>query len=125
MIAVAVLLTVGRLFAADQSSFPADITHGNIRCVLMSVGQTTVFPNETDRGQRARETPSGHNGKLGVPCFTVTFLIEALGDAPSEPHTLKNLEVLSDGKSLRIAAGEHQQWFDCAEYQQWFDYDVF
>ena len=105
--------------AGEPRAFPADLTHGNIRCVLMSVGQTTVFPNEKDNAQKA---PPWRDGKQGVPCFTVTFLIEALGDAPSEPITLKNLEVLSAGKPLRFDGGQYHQGFDYHVFQDFLDF---
>ena len=110
LIATAILLVVGCARAADQPSFPADITHGNIRCVLMSVGQTTVFLNENDNAQKA---PGWRDGKQGVRCFTITFLVESLGDAPFEALTLKNLEFSSGVKRLRLAGvGGVQSWFD-------------
>jgi hypothetical protein len=119
VIATAVLLVVGCARAADQSPFPADITHGNIRCVLMSVGQTTVFPNEMDNAQKA---PPWRDSKQGVRCFSITFLVEALGDAPFEPHTLKNLEFSSGGKPLRLDGGVVESWFDYSFFKHLPDF---
>jgi hypothetical protein len=123
MAATAVFLAVGCVFAADQPSFPADITHGNIRCVLMSVGQTRVFPNDQDR---AKEIPARPGGSQGVPCFTVTFLMESLADAPkdapNELLTLKGLTVLSEGKPIHIGGGEYQQWIDYDAFRIFLDF---
>jgi hypothetical protein len=120
VIAAAVLLIIGHARAAEQLPFPADVTRGNIRCVLMNVGQTTVFPNEKDNAQME---PPWRDGKQGVRCFVITFLIEALGDAPSEPHSLKNLEVLSGGKLLRFDGGGVQSWFDYKAFHGFLDFN--
>src|SRR5438067_974311 len=87
--------------AGEGRHFPADITKGNIRCVLMSVGQTTVFPNEKDQAR----TPPWRDGAAGVRCFTVTFLVEGLGDAPNEPRALRKLEVTAAGKPVHFGDG--------------------
>ena len=85
----------------------------------MSVGQTTVFPNEKDNAQIA---PPWRDGKQGVRCFTITFLVEALGVGPSEPHTLKNLEILSGGKPLRFDGSAEQSWFDYKAFHGFLDF---
>jgi len=85
----------------------------------MSVGQTTVFPNEKDHARN----PPWRNGEQGVRCFTVTFLVEGLGDAPNEPRTLRKFEVLSAGKPLRFAdESDYQQWFDYRAFQDFLDF---
>jgi len=87
-------------------AFPADVTRGNIRCVLMSIGQTTVFPSDPDNHQYL-QGQVWHDAMLGVPCFTVTVLVEALGDAPYETQALKRLEVHSSGRQLPLSGGTH------------------
>jgi len=105
--------------AGQPAAFTADVTHGNVRCVLMSVGQTTVFPNEKDYAQKGR---AWGDGKSGVSCFAVTFLIEGLGDPPPGQITLKNLEVSSAGKSIRLDGGRYGQWFDYNVFQDFLDF---
>jgi hypothetical protein len=112
-------LTLG--MATEPRPFLADITHGNIRCVLMSVGQTTVFPNEQDKSQLPK-APGGRDGELGVRCFTVTFLVEKLGDAPFESHALKNLQVFSSGKPLPLVGGTYLQAFGYENLQIFLDF---
>ena len=110
------------VFAAERPAFPADVTSGDVRLVLMSVGQTTVFANEKDYVQGS---PSWREKKDGVPCFTVTFLLELLGDKPYEPKTLRNFEVLSGGKAVRLVndqKGSYQQWFDYQAFQDFLDF---
>jgi len=110
------------VFAAEPPVFPADVTSGEVRLVLMSVGQTTVFANEKDY---ARGPGSWREKKDGVPCFTVTFLLELLGDKPYEPKTLGNIEVLAGGKAVRLVndqKGSYQQWFDYQVFQDFLDF---
>jgi hypothetical protein len=118
---IVVLLAISCARAADDALFPADITHGNIRCVLMSVGQTTVFSSsETLQG-----IAGGPDGKQGVPCLTVTLLMESFGDAPTEPSTLKSVEILSAGKPVRIERALTKPYSQMSSSQKWFSYDFF
>ena len=98
------------LGSTEQRVFPADLAHGKIRCVLMSVGQTTVFPIDTDNHQYL-QAQVWRDGKLGVPCLTITFLVEALGGAPYDTQALKKLEVYSSGRLLPLAGGTHLESF--------------
>lgn len=103
-------------FAAERLAFPSDLTQGNVRLVLMSVAQATVFPNEKDTAKKGQPW---QNAKKGVPCFTVTFLVELLGHKPYEPKTIQDVRVLVTDKPLRLVNGQQ------GVYQQWFDYGVF
>src|SRR4051812_37929622 len=100
-----------RVLAADPPPFAVDITQGNIRVVLISVGQITVFPNEEDRPALKSKQPTG---LPGVPCFAATFLVESLGDEPLGLFTLKTFEIESAGKPVELVhkSGDYQQAFD-------------
>ena len=78
----------------------------------MSVGQTTVFGNDNTNEPK-------HSRKSGVPCFTVTYLLEFLGDKPFHGTELKKFEVSSAGKPLQLLNEQH------GSYQKSFDYDFF
>jgi hypothetical protein len=106
--------------SVDLRAFPTDITQGNIRLVLMSVGQITVFPNDKDNAVKA---PTYGGGKQGVPCFTVTFLVESLGDGPIRNTAFGPIEILSAGKPLQLASKrEYSQSFDYNEFQEFLDF---
>jgi hypothetical protein len=108
-----------RALAGESRTFPADITHDNIRCVLMSVGQTTVFPNKDDHNQRLT---AWHDSAKGVPCFTVTYLVEQLGDAPRAQFVGGSVELSSDGKPLRLGGGVYAKCFDYEAFQSFLDF---
>jgi len=108
-----------RALAGDTGAFPADITQGGIRCVMMSVGQTTVFPNKEDHNQR--KIVWGDNAK-GVPCFTVTYLVEQLGDAPLAQFVGGSVEFMSDGKPLRVGGSGYQKCFAYGAFQSFLDF---
>ena len=107
--------------ASEAPVFHADVTQGNVRVVLMNVGQTTVFPNAKDNAGKA---PPWHEreGKQGVPCFTITFLMEALGDTPLDAKLSGNIKLSSAGKPLELERVNKDHF---GAYQQWFDYGVF
>jgi len=109
----------GRALAGESPTFPADITHGDIRCVLMSVGQTTVFPDKDDHNQRLT---AWHDSTKGVPCFTVTYLVEQLGDGPRAQFVGGSVELSSDGKPLRVEGGGYQKCFDYGAFQSFLDF---
>jgi hypothetical protein len=105
--------------AAESLPLPTDITRSDVRLVLMSVGQTTVYPSEADKAKAGAGTEPWRPGRDGVPCFTVTFLVEALGDRPFARKAAVDLKLLVDGKPLELVNDPH------GIYQQWFDYPVF
>ena len=86
----------------------------------MSVSQTTVFPNTADN---AKPVPHGRTND-GVPCFTVTVLVEALGDKPFETTSAISVQLLSAGKPLSLAnsRGEYKQAFDYSAFQGFLDF---
>ena len=98
--------------AAGPEASSRDITHGNVRVVLMSVSQTAVFPNDADQDNPHRGT------KDSVSCFTVTVLVEALGDKPFKQTSSLDVEVLSAGQPISMP-----DWH--GTYHQDFDYHVF
>ena len=105
--------------AATSPPFLANITRGKVRVVLMSVSQTTVFPNEQDdQDEPIRPHPWG-DAKQGLPCFTVTFLIESLGDGPLGAFLVKDLAVSSASKPTQTFTNLH------GAYQQSFNYGAF
>lgn len=119
-LAVSLIALAGmRALAGESRTYPADITHGNVRCVLMSVGQTTVFPHKDDHNQR--QTAWNDNIK-GVPCFTVTYLVEQIGDAPSAQFVGGGVELAAGGKQLRVGGGGYQKCFDYATFQSFLDF---
>ncbi len=109
-----------RVSAAESRTFPADITNGNVRCVLISVGQTMVFPDKGDPNPRLT---SWHDGSNGVPCFTVTYLVEQLGDAPSAQFVGGSVELSVGGKPVRIGGGGYQKCFDYEAFQSFLDFE--
>jgi len=108
-----------RTLAGETGAFPSDITQGNIRCVLMSVGQTTVYPIEQDASQKAQ---AWLDGKQGVPCFTVTYLVEGLGDTPLGSGAAGNVEVLVGGKPLHGIRNSYVKAFDYNVFQAFLDF---
>ena len=112
------LLTAIAAPANDPGKSPQDRVHGNVRCVLMSVGQTTAFPhnNSNEPPYRAAE---------GVPCLTITFLIERLGDAPFGGSALKQIEVSSGGKPLKLLRSGVGTYTKTFEYQRFPDFISF
>jgi len=116
---VALLFAAGA-FAAESPGSRWDLTHGNVRVVLMSVSQTTVLPNAKD--QATQEPPGGR--KEAVPCFTVTALVEALGEKPLAPIRSLDVQVLSGGKPLTLvnARGLYHQLFDYRVFQDFLDF---
>ena len=105
--------------AGDTGAFPADITQGDIRCVLMSVGQTTVFPDKDAHNQKLT---AWHDSTKGVPCFTVTYLVEQLGDTPQAQFVGGSVELSSDGKPLHVEGGGYQKCFDYGAFQSFLDF---
>jgi hypothetical protein len=108
-----------RALAGESRTFPSDITHGNIRCVLMSVGQTTVFPDKDDHSQRLT---AWHDSAKGVPCFTVTYMVEQLGDAPQAQFVGGSVGLSSDGKPIHVEGGGYQKCFDYGVFQSFLDF---
>ncbi len=108
-----------RALGGESRAFPADIIHGNVRCVLMSVGQMTVFPDKDDHNQR--QTAWDDSAK-GVPCFTVTYLVEQVGDAPSARFVGGSVELSAGGKPVRIGGGGYQKCFDYGTFQSFLDF---
>ncbi|HEY3857858.1 MAG TPA: hypothetical protein VGO67_26025 [Verrucomicrobiae bacterium] len=105
--------------ASEMGDFAADITNGNVRCVLMSVGQTTVFPNK----EYANPLRSAWGDKAkGMPCFTITYLVEEFGEAPPRTFSGGNVEVLSGGKPLRVGGGTYQKCFGYEAFQSFLDF---
>lgn len=104
--------------AADPEASSRDITHGNVRAVLMSVSQTAVFPNAADKANPHRGTNDS------VLCFTVTVLVEALGDKPFKRTSSMDVQVLSAGQPLSMAnwRGAYHQDFDYHVFQDFLDF---
>jgi hypothetical protein len=102
---------VNHVTAGERPPVPAEIIRGNVRMVLMSVGQTTVFLNSP--------TQPDPKSKQAVPCFTVTYLIEFLGDHPFKKSQVGPLEVTSGGKPFEPVNFQH------GNYQKTFDYKVY
>jgi len=106
------LLAATSVGAADAGAFPHDQVRGKVRCVLMSVGQTTVFlrgePQERSRGD-----------SQGVPCLTITYLIERLGNEPFRSKAQKEIEISFGGKPLTLVN------FHSGTYTKAFDYERF
>jgi hypothetical protein len=106
---------------ADTIEGPAvtcEQTRGNVRCVLMSVGQTTVFANNPSQA-----AAGGH--KNGVPCFTATYLIEYLGDKPFREAALRKFQVSAAGKSLPLLdnrRGSYHKAFTYENFPQFLDF---
>ncbi len=105
--------------SGELGAFPTDITQEDIRCVLMSVGQTTVFPDKDDHNQKLT---AWHDSTKGVPCFTVTYLVEQLGDAPQAQFVGGSIELSSDGKPLHVEGGGYQKCFDYEVFQSFLDF---
>jgi hypothetical protein len=103
--------------AADATVASRDITRGNVRVVLMSVSQTTVFPNAADKGN------PHHGTNESVPCFTVTLLVEALGDKPFQTTSALRVQALSGGKPLITSHGSYQQEFNYGAFQDFLDFN--
>jgi hypothetical protein len=118
-ILLAGFLFVDAAFAAATSS-PRDITNGDVRVVLMSVSQTMVFPNPVDN---VRQTPRGH-GQESIPCFTITVLVEALGDKPFSATRSLNVQIFSAGKQLTWtnSPGVYHQAFGYDAFQDFLDF---
>jgi len=115
VIALLPFLLIEAALAADPEASSRDITHGNVRVVLMDVSQTTVFPNAADK---AKGAPHGaaHDS---VPCFTVTVLVEALGNKAFKRTAPLDVQVLRAGQRLSLVGSR------MASYHQDFDYHVF
>jgi len=105
--------------AGELAAFPADLTRGDIRCVLMSVSQTTIFPNKEDRDLKQKTWGGTTNG---VPCFTVTYLVEQLGDVPSAPFFGGGIELICHGSPLRLGSDGYQKCFDYGVFQSFLDF---
>jgi hypothetical protein len=86
------------------------------------VGQTTVFPNAKDRAAIAKARQP--EASQGVPCFTATFLTEALGDKPIGTFGIKGLEVFSAGKRIELTkmSGDNVQAFEYRVFQDFLDF---
>ena len=112
------LLTGASGLAADATAFPRDQVQGKVRCVLMSVGQTTVFPNNNPN-----EPP--HGNKSGVPCLTITYLIERLGNEPFRGTAQKEIEIFSGGRPLKLVnsrSGSYTKSFDYERFPNFLDF---
>ena len=120
LLTFAALSISGAAAAAEPEISPRDITHGNVRAVLMSVSQTTVFPNAADK---AGSVPHGGTSD-SVPCFTVTVLVEALGAEPFKKTSAMDVQVLSDGKPRPFvnSRGSYHQDFDYRVFQGFLDF---
>jgi len=97
--------------ASEQPPVPAEMVRGHVRMVLMSVGQTTVFLNSP--------TQPDPKSKRAVPCFTVTYLLEFLGDRPFKTTQAGQIEITSGGKPFEPVNFQH------GNYQKSFDYRVY
>ena len=103
--------------AENQPAVPAEIIRGNVRIVLMSVGQTTIFLNSP--------TQPNPQSKWPVPCFTVTYLLELLGDQPFKTTQLAGLEVSAGGKPfepINFSHGHYHKSFDYKGYPDFLDF---
>jgi hypothetical protein len=111
-----IVLTLGSIFASHvsasaQPAVPAEMVRGHVRMVLMSVGQTTVFLNSP--------TQPDPKSKHAVPCFTLTYLLEFLGDKPFKTTQSGQIEITSGGKPFEPVNFQH------GNYQKSFDYRVY
>ena len=117
--ALSALLLASTALSANGPAFPRDQTQGKVRCVLMSVGQITVFPN----GNADEPT---HGDRQGVPCLTITYLIERLGDEPFRDIALQEVEISSGGKPLKLLvpsqSGMYTKTFDYSVYHSFLDF---
>ena len=109
---IASLLAATGASGADAAGIPRDQVQGKVRCVLMSVGQTTVFPNDNP----VEPFPGL---KSGVPCLTITYLVERLGDEPFQAVAVQKVEMLSGGKPIKLV---NSRSGTCVKN---FDYRVF
>lgn len=103
--------------AGEQPAIPAEIVRGNVRMVLISVGQTMVFLNSP--------TQPNPKSKQPVPCFTVTYLLELLGDRPFERTQLAALEISAAGKPFEPVTfrhGNYHKTFDYKSYPDFLDF---
>lgn len=116
------LISVVGLNLLGDGHFAADVTHGNIRCVLMSVGQTTVFPNEQDTFNGIHVWDDrGH----GVRCLTVIYLLERLDATSLEQVHASSLEFLAANNPLNIEGhGSYRKIFDYNAFQNFLDFTL-
>jgi len=82
--------------------------------VLMSVGQTMVFLNSP--------TQPDPQSKRPVACFTVTYLLELLGDQPFKTTQLAGLEVSVGGKPLEPVTFQHGNYHKTFDYKSYPDF---
>jgi hypothetical protein len=116
LFAVAVFFGFEHARAAEATAASRDLTRGNVRAVLMSVSQTTVFPNAADKGNTHRGTNDS------VPCFTVTVLVEALGNKPFQRTSGLQVRAVSGGKPLIVSQSSYQHDFDYHAFQEFLDF---
>jgi len=119
LLTILIIICTLHAFAGELAAFPADLTRGDIRCVLMSVSQTTIFPNKEERDLKQKAWSGMTNG---VPCFTVTYLVEQLGDAPSAPFFGGGIELMCHGRPLRLGSDGYQKCFDYGVFQSFLDF---
>jgi hypothetical protein len=110
------------LLSDEPHHFPADVTHGNIRCVLLSVGQSIVFPNKQDTTIKGR---TWSDGGCGVKCLTVTYLVECIDTNPPRQFYAGNLEFLTANKPLKIEGhGSYRKVFAYKAFQNFLDFTL-
>lgn len=105
--------------AGRPPKYPADLAQGQVRLVLMSVGQTTVFPDD------APEQPERNDQGAGVPGFTVTYLLERLGTEPYQKSVSGGVKLLAAGKELPWQDDRHSihtKSFDYASAPAFLDF---
>jgi len=106
--------------SAEPRLFAADLTQGDVRCVLMSVGQTTVFPTGRDTASKSR---TWSDDGSGVRCLTVTYLVERLGASSLQQVHVGAVEFLTADVPLKIKGhGSYRKVFDYKAFQNFLDF---
>jgi hypothetical protein len=113
IILIAITTLLGSMaIAADEAASPSEIIRGDVRFVLMSVGQTTIFANgNPDEPKLDTRHP--------VNCFVFTYLVEQLGDQPLRPTGFHGYEISTEDKPLALLRDQH------IHYHKEFDYEFF
>jgi len=97
--------------AVKPAHYPSDLVQGKVRLVLISVGQTTVFPNDNPA------EPERNDHGAGVPCFTVTYLLERLGTEPYQKSVQGELKLVAAGKPLKWEDDRHSTYVKSFDYE--------
>ena len=112
------LLAITCAGAADAGAFSRDQVQGKVRCVLLSVGQKTVF-----QSANSQERLKGDN--LGVPCLTITYLVERLGDELFKNTVQNEMEFSSGGKPVTLVnfrSGSETKFFAYERFPDFLDF---